>query len=533
MSGKICLIDGSGYIFRAFYGLPPLTAPDGTPVNAVYGFTNMFLRLTTKIDCDYCLVLFDAKRQNFRNEIYPDYKGTRKETPPELIPQFPLIREAVNVLNISFLEQEGYEADDLIATFADKAVSQGLDVVVVSGDKDLMQLIRPHIEFYDPMKDKFFTPEDVKEKFGVYPDKVIEVQALSGDSIDNVPGVPGIGPKTAAQLINEYGSVEGLLAHAQEIKQEKRRQAIIDNAENARISLKLVTLKKDVPLTQNIKDFVCRCPDAERLHAFINKYGFNSLKNRVEKWLTDRCRQVSEHTQPEVIKKYAVVNDEQGLKALAKRIEAERMFSIAVVASGINPTFDVPEGLGIAVKAGEAYYLPLAGRSGDNFDLFASGHQKCVSQDLFNRYLKPLFADNSLLKIGYNIKNAMHFISKYFGSTPFFPYDDVAVMSYCLDSSEHPHNLNTLADLFFEEKLPDLDELLGSGKSRQNFGSLEESQALNYLCSQADYSLRLQAFCAAVWLMRSAPISTRCLIVPWCKLFIIWKPAVLRSTPKS
>ena len=494
MSGKICLIDGSGYIFRAFYGLPPLTAPDGTPVNAVYGFTNMFLRLTTKIDCDYCLVLFDAKRQNFRNEIYPDYKGTRKETPPELIPQFPLIREAVNVLNISFLEQEGYEADDLIATFADKAVSQGLDVVVVSGDKDLMQLIRPHIEFYDPMKDKFFTPEDVKEKFGVYPDKVIEVQALSGDSIDNVPGVPGIGPKTAAQLINEYGSVEGLLAHAQEIKQEKRRQAIIDNAENARISLKLVTLKKDVPLTQNIKDFVCRCPDAERLHAFINKYGFNSLKNRVEKWLTDRCRQVSEHTQPEVIKKYAVVNDEQGLKALAKRIEAERMFSIAVVASGINPTFDVPEGLGIAVKAGEAYYLPLAGRSGDNFDLFASGHQKCVSQDLFNRYLKPLFADNSLLKIGYNIKNAMHFISKYFGSTPFFPYDDVAVMSYCLDSSEHPHNLNTLADLFFEEKLPDLDELLGSGKSRQNFGSLEESQALNYLCSQADYSLRLQAF---------------------------------------
>ena len=232
MAKKICLIDGSGYIFRAFYGLPSLNAPDGTPVNAVYGFTNMFLRLTTKINCDYCLVLFDAKRQNFRNQIFADYKGTRKETPEDLIPQFPIIREAVDVLNINHLEMEGFEADDLIATYAEQALSEGLDVVVVSADKDLMQLMRKGVELFDPMKDKFFTPEDVKEKFGVYPDKVVDVQALSGDSIDNVPGVPGIGPKTAAQLVEQYGSVEGILAHAHEIKQEKRRQAIIDNAEN-------------------------------------------------------------------------------------------------------------------------------------------------------------------------------------------------------------------------------------------------------------------------------------------------------------
>ena len=241
MAQKICLIDGSGYIFRAFYGLPPLTSPNGTPVNAVYGFTNMFLKLTTKIPCDYCLVLFDAKRQNFRNQIFADYKGTRKETPEELIPQFPIIREAVDVLNINHMEMEGYEADDLIATYASKALAKGLEVVIVSGDKDLMQLIRPNVEFYDPMKDKFFTPEDVKEKFGVYPDKVVDVQALSGDSIDNIPGVAGIGPKTAAQLVEEYGSLEGILEHAHEIKQEKRRQTLLDNAENARISLKLVT----------------------------------------------------------------------------------------------------------------------------------------------------------------------------------------------------------------------------------------------------------------------------------------------------
>ena len=220
MPKKVCLIDGSGYIFRAFYGLPPLTAPDGTPVNAVYGFTNMFLRLTTKIGCDYCLVLFDAKRQNFRNEIFPDYKGTRKEIPEDLIPQFSIIHEAVEALNLNHLEMEGYEADDLIATYAAQAVSEGMEVTIVSGDKDLMQLIRPGVEFYDPMKDKFFSPEDVREKFGVYPDKVVDVQALSGDSTDNVPGVPGIGPKTAAQLVNDYGSLEEVLAHAGEIKQE-------------------------------------------------------------------------------------------------------------------------------------------------------------------------------------------------------------------------------------------------------------------------------------------------------------------------
>ena len=258
MSQKICLIDGSGYIFRAFYALPPLNAPDGTPVNAVFGFTNMFMRLTSKIKCDYCLVLFDAKRRNFRNDIFPDYKATRKETPEELIPQFPIIHQAVEALNLHFLEMEGFEADDLIATYANIALSQGLEVVVVSGDKDLMQLIRPGVEFYDPMKDKFFSPEDVKEKFGVYPDKVVDVQALSGDSIDNVPGVPGIGPKTAAQLINEYGSLEEVLTHASEIKQEKRRQLLLEHAQNARISLQLVTLKADAPVPTEIGIYKCK-----------------------------------------------------------------------------------------------------------------------------------------------------------------------------------------------------------------------------------------------------------------------------------
>lgn len=495
MAQKICLIDGSGYIFRAFYALPPLTAPDGTPVNAVYGFTNMFLKLTSKIGCDYCLVLFDAKRKNFRNDIFADYKGTRKETPEELIPQFPIIREAVEALNISFLEMEGYEADDLIATYADLALAKGLEAVVVSGDKDLMQLIRPGIEFYDPMKDKFFTPEDVKEKFGVYPEKVVEVQALSGDSIDNVPGIPGIGPKTAAQLIEEYGSVEGLLQHAHEIKQEKRRQTVLDNAENARISLQLVTLKKDVPVELPLQDFHCRCPDAERLHQFIDKYGFNSLKARLEKWLTERCNQV-QHLAPAAlaVKNYTIVDNESSLQKLSDRIRQSGEMALAAATDGANPVFDNLTGLAIAVVPGEAYYLPLDSNNAaaGNLDLFAAApNQKQITSELFDRYLRPLFASKSILKVGHNLKNTMHFISKKFGETDFVPYEDAAVISYCLDSSEHSHDLDTLAEIFLDEKLANLDNLLGSGKNKLAFNQLEATIARDYLGERADYTLRL------------------------------------------
>lgn len=227
--------DGKKNLFDRRFGIhfPGILRPaarlmrrTARPVNAVYGFTNMFLKLTSKIGCDYTLVLFDAKRENFRNQIFPEYKATRREVPEELIPQFPIIREAVDALKLNYLEMEGYEADDLIATYARLALEQGMEAVVVSADKDLMQLIRPGVEFYDPMKDKFFTPEDVREKFGVYPDKVVDVQALSGDSTDNVPGVPGIGPKIAAELVNAFGSLEQVLAHAGEIKQNKRRETL-------------------------------------------------------------------------------------------------------------------------------------------------------------------------------------------------------------------------------------------------------------------------------------------------------------------
>ena len=492
MAKKICLIDGSGYIFRAFYGLPSLNAPDGTPVNAVYGFTNMFLKLTTKIPCDYCLVLFDAKRQNFRNQIFADYKGTRKETPEELIPQFPIIREAVDVLNLNHLEMEGYEADDLIATYTKKALEKGLEVVVVSGDKDLMQLIRPNVEFYDPMKDKFFTSEDVKEKFGVYPDKVVDVQALSGDSIDNIPGVAGIGPKTAAQLVEEYGSLESILEHVDEIKQEKRRQTLIDNAENARISLRLVTLKNDVPVTLEIEDFHCKCPNADKIREFINKYGFNSLKNRMEKWLVERCSVVEKLDASQVIKKqYSIINDEEGLKHLSVSIKQSSKMAISVISGGSNYVFDDIIGISISSSLGEGYYIPL-NQTTQSDDLFSlSTPVKQITKSQFEKYLKPLFEGKSILKIGSNIKSSMHFVSKYFGNIDFEPYDDVSVISYCLSSSEHSHDVNSLAKVYFDEDLAKLDDIQGGGKNKVELSALDVDILKNYMCEQADYIYRL------------------------------------------
>ncbi|MBE6445480.1 MAG: DNA polymerase I [Alphaproteobacteria bacterium] len=496
MSKRVCLIDGSGYIFRAFYGLPPLTAPDGTPVNAVYGFTNMFLKLTTKIGCDYCLVLFDAKRQNFRNEIYPEYKGTRKEIPEDLIPQFAIIRKAVDALNLNYLEMEGYEADDLIATYSAKALAQGLDVTIVSGDKDLMQLIRPGVEFYDPMKDKFFTPEDVKEKFGVYPDKVVDVQALAGDSTDNVPGVPGIGPKTAAQLINEYGSLENVLARASEIKQEKRRQMLIDNAENARISLQLVSLKKDVPVEHNLNEYICRNPDAEKLNNFIAEYEFKTLKPRVEKWISERCSDIADRGLNSVFKdikeNYKTILSEQELVSWLKDVDSSHKIAIDVASDGLNPFFDNIYGVSLASSEGCACYVPLAVFSdkSTNLDLFAET-KNGVSFDILLKNIYPLLRSRSTLKVAHNLKYIMHVFGRVSKNFECLPYDDVSVLSYDLDSSEHGHGIEELAMLFLEKKLPKKEDLLGTGKNKINFSQLNVEEAQNYMCKRVDYCLRL------------------------------------------
>ena len=498
MKKKVCLIDGSGYIFRAFYALPMLTSPQGVPVNAVLGFMNMFMRLTTKIKCDYCLVLFDAKRQNYRNDIFAEYKGTRKETPEELIPQFPIIHKAVEILNLNHLEMEGFEADDLIATYTKKAIDKNYEVVVVSADKDLMQLIRPGVEFYDSMKDKFFTPDDVKEKFGVYPDKVVDVQALAGDSTDNVPGVPGIGLKTAAELINTFGSLEEVLNRAGEIKQNKRRETLLSNIENARISKQLVELKQDVAVEKNIEDYDCRAPILEDVMSFVDEYGLKSLKSRVEKWVFEQCLRCGQTVEKpkEIIKQYELVQDEQTLKKWVHKIIKASKVAIDTETTGVDTFNDKIVGLSMAVDEGDACYVPLFHKTKtENVDLFQNNTGTQIKQlpaDVVKKYLKPVLESKSILKIGHNIKFDMHFLSQIVGDeTAIFPIDDTAVISYDLDSSEHGHGLDELADIFLNYQTIKYEDVCGSGKNKITFDYVEPEKALEYAAEDADITLRL------------------------------------------
>lgn len=493
MSKKICLIDGSGYIFRAFYALPTMTSPDGTPVNAVYGFTNMFLKLTQKMQCDYCLVLFDAKRQNYRNNIYPEYKGTRKEIPEDLIPQFAIIREALDALNINHLEMEGYEADDLIATYAEECLTKGWEVTVISADKDLMQLIKPNIDFYDPMKDKFYTPEDVKDKFGVYPDKIIDVQALAGDSIDNIPGVPGIGIKTAAELINTFGSLEEVLTHAHEIKQNKRRETLLNNTEQARISLALVTLKKDVPVTSSISNYPCHLPDKNKVINFIEKYNFNSIKTRIEKWVDEQCQNNNSAT--EIKKNYTLIQTETELKNFCQLIQESRYFAFNVETSGTNPQFDNIIGFSLAVKTDNACYIPISSKINQpsvTFDLFSSPSPNSLDTAVISKYLCPIFSDTSILKISHDAKFNIHFMKQLLGNnTKFHPIDDTAVLSYILDNSNHKHLIPELADIFLDYKTINIDTITGTGKNKIELQNIPSSSLMEYAAEKSDLTLRL------------------------------------------
>jgi len=279
---SLYLVDGSGYIFRAYHALPPMTRSDGTPVNAVYGFTNMLIKLLEDTKADRLAVIFDASEHTFRNELYPEYKANRDEAPDELKPQFPLIRDAVRAFNVPCIELAGYEADDLIASYAKAAVAAGDDVVVVSSDKDLMQLVTDKVAMLDPIKNRRIGAAEVMERFGVGPDKVIHVQALCGDPTDNVPGVRGIGVKTAAELINTYGDLDGLYKNVDQIKQPKRRETLKENEDKARISLTLVTLKDDVALPMPIDALVKRQPDTETLRAFFQAQEFRKLIERLD-----------------------------------------------------------------------------------------------------------------------------------------------------------------------------------------------------------------------------------------------------------
>lgn len=485
MAEKVCLIDGSGYIFRAFFASPKMTNPEGVPVNAVYGFLNMFLSLTANIKCDYCLVLFDAKRQNFRNEIFSEYKATRPELPEDLKPQFALIHEVVEALNLHWLSMEGYEADDLIATYTALALKEGMEVTIVSADKDLMQLIRPGVEFYDSMKNKFFSPDDVKEKFGVYPEQVTDVQALAGDSTDNIPGVPGIGLKTAAELVNTFGSLEAVLERAEEIKQNKRRELIMTHKEDALISQKLVTLKPDVPVELSLKSLKCMAPHQDILLNLLERHAFKSLKNKTLNWLKQRCatlpveKKVLEPT-------YKTITTVIELEKLATEIKVQNKFSFMTYSENNELC-----GISISLDDAKAFYIPLC-RQTPAADLFTiTNKTEGIELKEFKNFLIPLLASASILKITLGIKEQIHLLEANLGTKlALVSLDDIAVMSYDLYSSSVTHDLPSLSSAF-------LDLVLKSSepeykKIKPNTLLLSDISVLR--AEEADFVMRLYSY---------------------------------------
>jgi len=491
----VCLVDGSGYIFRAFYALPQMTRQDGTPVNAVYGFTNMMMNLTQENSCGYMVVVFDAKRQNFRNDIYPAYKENRKETPAELIPQFSVIRQATEALNIPWTEMEGYEADDLIATYTKQALEQGMAVRIISADKDLMQLKRDGVSVYDPMKRKLITDEDIQNKFGVLPDKMIDVQSLMGDSIDNVPGAEGIGPKTAAQLINQYGSLDNLLLHLDEIPQAKRREGLIRDKEQILISRKLVTLDADVPVQNSLEDFKARQPNLDVLKAFLEENGFKSLMARVTNWGEKRRENVGScQVIPKIKPKYELIQDEIALRQWLSNIK-DRV-SIDTETTGTDPIQAEIIGFSLGLSGGEACYIPLKhGKIQENEDLFsfqAANHPKQMDMTVALNLLKPVLENPTITKIGHNIKYDMHIFSKaYNRNIRIFPIEDTMLMSAVLNGSNHGHGMDELAKIYLDHDTIKYEDVCGKGQNKIPFNEVPLDKACEYAAEDADITFRL------------------------------------------
>ncbi len=508
---ELFLIDGSGFIFRAYHALPPLSRPDGTPVNAVLGFTNMLVKLITEMHVPSIAVIFDAKRKNFRNEIYAEYKANREDPPDDLKPQFSIIREATEAFSIPAIEMEGFEADDLIATYARLAHEQGRPVAIVSSDKDLMQLIRPGVRMIDPMKYKDIGEAEVLEKFGVPPHKVVDVQALAGDSVDNVPGVPGIGVKTAAQLINEYGDLETLLARAGEIKQPKRREALTMNAEAARVSKKLVALDHHVNVAVGIDDLKIRVPDKGKLFAFLQTQGFRTVLARMEKQFgAPVANDVSPivlsgmpattGAEPKQERGYELIQDEAALKRWIDMALDAGTVAIDTETTDLTPSKAKLVGISMSTAKGNGCYIPLQHRDpkgySESFD-FTMAEKKADAPELKQisvvkamDMLKPLLEDPGVLKIGHNIKYDMQMFMQY-GITV-APIDDTMLMSFVLDGALHGHGMDELSELLLNHKTIAYNEVTGSGKNQVTFDLVPLDKALGYAAEDADVTRQFE-----------------------------------------
>ncbi len=499
----VYLIDGSGFIFRAYHALPPLTSSDGTPIGAVLGFSNMLLKLLQATDADHIAVVFDSAKTSFRNRIYDAYKAHRPEVPDDLVPQFKLVREATDAFNVCRIERSDFEADDLIATYARHAAEAGAIVTVVSSDKDLMQLVSDRIGMLDPMKEKPIGAPEVREKFGVGPDKVIDVQALAGDSVDNVPGVPGIGVKTAAELINTYGDLESLLARAGEIKQPKRRQALIDFAEQARLSKRLVTLDQDVPLPVPLAALAVKPLDRDKLMTFLKVHGFRTLLARVAR-LGEEPPRPSPHTPAAdgammpaparpAERRYELIQDVTTLDRWIAAADAQGFIAIDTETTSLDSPLAELVGVALALAPGHAAYMPLghgARQAEPGLDLVATAPppMQIPRAEALAR-LKPLLEDESVLKIGHNIKYDIAVLAGC--GIAVAPSDCTMLMSFVLDGALHGHGLDELAKLHFGHDTIKYKDVVGSGKDQIGFAAVALERARDYAAEDADYTLRL------------------------------------------
>ena len=497
----VFLVDGSGFIFRAYHALPPMTAPDGTPTNAVFGFTKMLMKLVEDTEADFVAVIFDRARKTFRNDIYPEYKAHRPPAPDDLIPQFELVRKATEALNVPAIDMDGFEADDLIATYARQARERGAEVTIVSSDKDLMQLVDDSVVLFDAMKNREIGPDQVMEKFGVGPDKVIDVQALAGDSSDNVPGIAGIGVKTAAQLIGEYGDLDTLLARAAEIKQPKRRESLLEQADMARISRDLVTLRDDVPVTRTIDDMRKKAPDAETLLTFLRDLGFKSLATTVESRLgmaANGGNGAATVSPAALAPQYELVQSLDQLQPWIKAAYDTGAIAVDTETDALDAMGAGLVGVSLATEAGRACYIPLAHVSsvpqgqldlgdGDGGSSDSAPEQIPLKDAL--AALKPMLEDPSILKIGQNIKYDIQVLGRY--GVEVFPVDDTMLLSYVLDGGLHGHGMDDLARDFLDYDTIKFKDVAGTGKAQVSFDRVPLDKALDYAAEDADITLRL------------------------------------------
>ena len=516
---QLVLIDGSGYIFRAFHALPMMMSPEGVPVNAVFGFTKMLMKLMDDLQPSHVLVIFDAGRVTFRNDIYPEYKQNRTDPPDELVPQFSLVRDATEAMSLPVTELPGFEADDLIASYAKMAHESGTDCLIVSSDKDLMQLVRPGVTMLDPMKQRRISDAEVVEKFGVLPNRVVDVQSLAGDSTDNVPGVPGIGIKTAAELINQFGDLDSLLAGAETIKQPKRRENLVNFAEQARISRELVRLKDDVPLDNNIASLVRPHRDMDRLSAFLSGQGFNSLlasigaKNAASQKTAPTSGKPNSASPfgailpPHVeAPSYELVTTTDALSRWIDEARSQGFIAIDTETTSLNASSASLVGVALATAPGKACYIPLrhvapasegAAQGGLDFAGDAEVAETVMLEQMDEAealsLLRGLCADPSILKIGHNLKYDAHVLSlEQNGGLSLTPVDDTMCLSYVLDAGRtERHGLDYLALSLLDIETIKYQDVCGKGAKQISFAEVSPEAACTYASEDADITLRL------------------------------------------